>query len=264
MRLRGTLRLLALLPLASPCAAFQEEVRTLATRAGVTDAFFLITPDAPPVASVVLFSGGEGVVGVGRLKNPEWGRGNFLVRNRRTFAGHGILVAVVEVPSDHKTGYGYGAFRASREHAQDIAAVIAALRREASVPVWVVGTSMGTVSAANAAARLREGGPDGLVLTSSVTRKSRVVGVTLSDVDLDEIRVPTLVVHHENDACVVTPIADAWTLPRRLKRAPKKEVVAFRGGSPVGDPCEGYAHHGYFGIDDEVVKAIADWIKAAR
>ncbi len=66
----------------------------------------------------------------------------------------------MEVPSDHKTGYGYGAFRASQEHAQDIAGVIVALRREASVPVWVVGTSMGTISAANVAARLGEGGPD--------------------------------------------------------------------------------------------------------
>ena len=44
----------------------------------------------------------------------------------------------------------------------------------------------------------------------------------------------------------------------------RKELVAFQGGAPVGDPCEGYAYHGYFGIDDEVVKAIADWIKAAR
>ena len=91
-----------------------------------------------------------------------------------------------------------------------------------------------------------------------------MVRVTVRDVDLDEIRVPTLVVHHESDTCVVTPTADARMLPRQLKRAPKKEFVAFQGGSPVGDPCEGYAYHGYFGIDDEVVKAIADWIKAAR
>jgi hypothetical protein len=36
--------------------------------------------------------------------------------------------------------------------------------------VWLVGTSMGTVSATSAAARLAgAGGPDGLVLTSTVT-----------------------------------------------------------------------------------------------
>jgi pimeloyl-ACP methyl ester carboxylesterase len=248
--------------LASPCAAFQEEVRALAPRPDVTQAFLLIKPDAPPVASVVLFTGGEGVAGVQRFRNPGWGQGNFLVRNRRRFAEHGFLVAVVDVPSDHATGY--GTFRASKEHAQDIAAVLAELRREAAVPVWVVGTSMGTISAANAAARLKAGGPDGLVLTSSVTRKGRMIRVSLSDVDLDEVRVPTLVVHHENDGCVVTPLADARVLPRALTKAPKTEFLAFQGGSSAGNPCEGHAYHGFWGIDAEVVTAIADWMKAAR
>jgi len=54
--------------------------------------------DAAPVASVILFTGGQGVL--------QLTRGNFLVRNRRRFAEHGFLVAVVDVPSDHKTGYG--------------------------------------------------------------------------------------------------------------------------------------------------------------
>ena len=258
----GLVIALALAVLASPCAAFQEEVRTIATRPDVTQSFLLIKPDAPPAASIVLCTGGEGVAGVQRFRNPKWGQGNFLVRNRRLFAEHGFLVAVVDVPSDHATGY--GSFRASQEHAQDIAGVIAELRREAPGPAWVVGTSMGTVSAANVAARLKEGGPDGLVLTASVTRTSRMVRVSLKDVDLDDIRVPTLVVHHENDGCVVTPFPDARVLPRGLKKAPKTEFLAFQGGSPVGNPCEGHAYHGFMGIDAEVVKAIADWIKTAR
>jgi hypothetical protein len=58
---------------------------------------------------------------------------------------------------------------------------------------------------------------------------------------LDEIRVPTLVVHHENDRCAVTPYADAQALLRQLKQTPKKEFMAFRGGSSAGDPCEGFA-----------------------
>ncbi len=260
MRIGGLLLALALL--ASPCAAFDEEVRTITTRPGVTQPFLLIKPEGPPAASVVLFTGGEGVAVVERFRNEAWGRGNFLVRNRRGFAGEGLLVAVVDVPSDHATGY--GTFRASKEHARDIAAVLAELRQEAPAPAWLVGTSMGTISAASVAARLREGGPDGVVLTSSVTRASRKVRVTVRDVDLDEIRVPTLVVHHENDACVVTPFEDAQMLPRQLKRAPRKEFLAFRGGAGVGDPCEGFAAHGFMGLDHEVVKAIADWIKAAR
>lgn len=242
------------LALGSPCAAAGEALRTLETRPGVTQPFLLVRPDAAPVASVVLFTGSEGVAGLAG--------GNFLVRNRQRFAEQGFLVAVVDVPSDHKTGYGW--FRTSKEHAQDIAGVIAALRREAPVPVWVVGTSMGTVSAANAAARLKDGGPDGVVLTSSVTRRSAVARITVRDVDLDEIRVPTLVVHHESDRCVVTPFVDASMLARLLTRAPKKEFMAFQGGAPAGDPCEAFSAHGFMGIDAEVVTAIADWIKATR
>jgi hypothetical protein len=37
--------------------------------------------------------------------------------------------------------------------------------------------------------------------------------------------------------------------------------MAFRGGTPAGDPCEGFFAHGYMGIDEEVVTAIANWIK---
>jgi pimeloyl-ACP methyl ester carboxylesterase len=259
-----SLSVAVLLAQGSPCAAFQEEVRTLETRPGVTESFLLVKPDAVAVASVILFSGSDGVAAVERFQDPEWGRVNFLVRNRRRFVEHGFLVAVVDVPSDHTTGYGW--FRTSNTHAQDVAGVIAALRREALVPVWVVGTSMGTISAANAAARLRVGGPDGLVLTSSVTRRSGITrrAITLRDVGLEEITVPTLVVHHQSDGCVTSPFAGANMLTRQLKRAPKKEFVAFQGGTPVGDPCEAFSAHGFMGIDNEVVKAIADWIKATR
>jgi hypothetical protein len=84
------------------------------------------------------------------------------------------------------------------------------------------------------------------------------------DVGLDEITVPTLVVRHYSDGCVVSPFADATMLTRQLKRAPKKEFMAFQEGAPAGDPCEAFSAHGFMGIDDEVVKAIADWIKATR
>jgi hypothetical protein len=172
-------------------------------------------------------------------------------------------------PANHERAPPHDGLRLVQDcktHAQDVAGVIAALRLEALVPVWVVGTSMGTISSANAAARLRVGGPDGLVLTSSVTRRSVItrLGITVRDVGLDEITVPTLVVHHQSDGCVVSPFADAHMLMRQLRRAPKKEFMAFQGGAPVGDPCEAFSAHGFMGIDDEVVKAIPDWIKATR
>lgn len=169
---------------------------------------------------------------------------------------------MIETPSDLPGGYGQG--RTSERHARDVAAVIAALRQHTPVPVWVVGTSKGTVSAVNAAARLTEGGPDGLVITSSVTRVTSGARETVMDAGLGDVRVPTLVVHHESDGCNGTPGADAPGLIGRV-RAPRKELLLFRGGAGGASgtrACGPYAAHGYFGIDDQVVTAIADWIKA--
>jgi pimeloyl-ACP methyl ester carboxylesterase len=81
-------------------------------------------------------------------------------------------------------------------------------------------------------------------------------------VKLDRITVPTLVVHHAHDECVATPYGEARWLLKDLKHAPRKELLTFDGGDPPrGDPCEPDAAHGYIGLDAQVVKAIADWIK---
>jgi pimeloyl-ACP methyl ester carboxylesterase len=122
---------------------------------------------------------------------------------------------------------------------------------------------MGTVSAANAGARLKQGGPDDLVLASTVTKESRQVTETVNAVRLKDIRVPTLVVHHKKDDCVVSPYELAADFMRSLTHAPKKELLAFSGGDlSVSDPCEATSYHGFLGLDTEVVTAIASWIKA--
>ncbi len=237
--------------------AAAEEVRTVPSRPGVTQSFLLVHPAERPVATVVLFSGGNGRLGLG---SGRLGPGaNFLVRTRGRFAEHGLLVAVVDAPSDRPNGL--DGFRASAAHADDVRAVLAALREEAAVPVWLVGTSMGTVSAANAAARLTAGGPDGVVLTSTVTRQGRERPESIGDVRLKDIRVPTLVVHHRQDACRATPYADTVGLLRDLSATPRRELLTFEGGAtPQSGPCEPRAAHGFFGLDTEVVAAIARWI----
>jgi pimeloyl-ACP methyl ester carboxylesterase len=144
-------------------------------------------------------------------------------------------------------------------------ALIASLRAMAPAPVWVIGTSMGTVSAASVAARLsREGGPDGVVLTSTITRWNKREGESVGDVKLKDIQIPALLVHHREDACQFTPFSDIPGLLRDLSKAPRKELIAFEGGDPPqSGPCEARAAHGYLGLDAQVVKAIADWIIAS-
>jgi len=219
---------------------------------------FLFMKVKRPVASVILFAGGGGKL---NIENGVLGRGNsnFVVRSRFRFAREGFNVAVVDAPSDQRNLRGY---RDTLFHAVDIKGVIAYLRKASNVPVWLIGTSRGTISAANAASRLKEGGADGLVLTATVFEQSGGGG-TLTDVDLGSITIPTLFVHHKQDRCRVTPYAGVAPHMKGLKNAPKVEQIAFEGGLPAQDShCGNQGPHGFLGIEDEVVRAIGNWIKA--
>lgn len=236
---------------------FPTQYVTTSRRAGARQPFLLLRPQHP-VAAVILFSGGEGVVGISPagVKRP----GNFLVRTRRLFAQQGFLVAVVDPPSDRDNLDG---FRTSLAHALDIKGVIAYLRQQADVPVWLVGTSYGTVSAAKVTDHLADGGgPDGIVLTSSLFHRGRI-GDSVWDAAPARIRVPVLLVHHRQDRCWATPFGDAQGYVDRLTAAPAKELLALEGGGPTrGGFCEPYDYHGFVGIERQAIDAITSWIKA--
>ncbi|MBM3580618.1 MAG: hypothetical protein FJX37_01450 [Alphaproteobacteria bacterium] len=111
-----------------------DEIVTLKTREGVTQSFALLVPDRP-VASVILFPGGNGKTALHILKPGQMIRkGNFLVRIRYHLQRLGLMVAVVDVPSDQQTG-GMITFRHSDEHARDIGIVVDFLKAKAPVPV---------------------------------------------------------------------------------------------------------------------------------
>lgn len=237
-----------------------EEIRTVAARPGVTESFLLLRPEGAPVASVIIFAGGDGNLAL-TPAGPQQLQGNFLVRTGPRWMREGFLVAILDTPSDRPRGMWN--FRTTKAHAADVKQAIAAMREIAKVPVWLVGTSMGTLSAANAAARITGGGPDGIVLTSSVTETSKVSYETVRHGGLEDIRVPTLVVHHKNDACQASPYSGAESIMKALKRAPVKELMAFEGGSPpISTPCEAKSAHGYLGLEAQVVSAIGAWIRA--
>jgi len=261
MHRKFMLGLVALLFLGAASAAAAEELVKLETRPGVTQAFWVMTPPGPPVASVILFTGGPGLLFSNR--KPVLNSKNFLIRSRDKFAAAGFLVVSVDGPSDHLEGLDDD-FRTSAEHARDIAAVIAYVRQKAPVPVWLIGTSRGTTSAASIAARLKSGGADGLVLTSSIVASNGRLAPVQSNVDVGAITLPTLFVHNKDDACRATPFSAVPALMAKFTRAPRKELIAVSGGSPPqSEPCEALSRHGYIGIEDEVVGKIAAWIKSS-
>jgi len=125
-----------------------------------------------------------------------------------------------------------------------------------------VGTSRGTISAARAAAELASPA-DGLVLTSPLTGPSGAGD--LGGVDLESVVAPALVVTNKNDACPVTRPEDAADLKKRLVSSERVRVLFFKGGSqPLTDSCDSLSSHGFFGIEQRVIDAVAKWIKHAE
>jgi len=248
--------------------AHEESLVKVPSRTGIEQKFLLVKPENP-TAAVILFAGGHGGLQLSSLfgmPGMAWGESNFLVRTRKLFADHGFVAAVIDSPPDRKQMNAI--WRMSAEHARDIHAVIQALKKDFNLPLWVIGTSMGTFSAPNAAIRL---GPEvnGLVLTSSITRSRKKWDIygshpnAIINMDLGKIVVPTLIVAHRDDGCEVTPAVDAEKLKSALTNASKVEVKYFTGGKPpVSKPCNAKSAHGYYGIEDEVVAAIADFIKS--
>jgi pimeloyl-ACP methyl ester carboxylesterase len=240
--------------------AHGQELLTLETRPGATQSYLLLVPrDAPPQAAVVLFPGGTGSIRLHVEDNIiKFGSNNFVVRSRNLFVRRGVAVALVDAPSDQVDGMA-NAFRKSKAHVQDVKAVIADIRkRYPAVPVFLIGTSMGTVSAAYVGRAL---GSDlaGVALTSSPFRpsgrRSTHGDSNLSDFDLESIKVPLVIVHHREDACSICPYAEAQ------RRAGSHPLISVSGGKPPqSDPCEALSAHGYLGKEEETVEAIVNWM----
>ncbi len=244
---------------ASPVRA--QEIVTLATRPRATQSYFLARVPEKPEAIAILFPGSGGDI---RLRSDggdiKFSPGNFLVRVRGEFVKRGIVTVVIDVPSDQRAGWGMSdEFRFGKEHLIDVQAVIADLgKRFPGLPIFLVGTSRGSISAASLGARL-DGAVAGVVLTSSMFRASnpraREPGPGLSRFDVGTIKVPVLIVHHREDACPVSPYGDAASLARMFP------LVSVTGGlPPTSDACEPMSPHGYLGRETETVDAIVNWM----
>lgn len=250
--------LLAVLP--QVYAQTAERVVDIPTRPGVTQRMLVLTPPEPK-AAVVLFAGGHGGLQLAANGSIKWGEGNFLVRARQLFADQGLLVAVVDAPSDRQAPPFLQGFRQSPEHVADIKAVIGWLRDTAPLPVWFVATSRGTQSAAYIATELTgKEGPDGMVRSSTILTDDK--GRAVPAMPLGKVRIPVLVVHHEQDACAHCAFAEIPGLMGKLGGAPRSQLLAFKGGANKGDACGAFAYHGFNGLERDVVQQTAAWILA--
>ena len=230
----------------------------LPTRPGVTQRLLVLTPPQPKAVAILL-AGGHGGLQVSPNGAITWGAGNFLIRSRQLFADQGLMVVVADAPSDRQSAPFLSGFRQTPEHVADLKATIAWARAQSKLPVWLVGTSRGTQSAAFVATQLAGAeGPDGIVLSATILNDPRSRAVP--SMALSSVRIPVLVVHHEEDGCKVCQFSDLPLLMDKLDNAPRKQLLSFKGGENKGDPCEAFAHHGFNGLERDVVSQTAAWM----
>lgn len=249
--------LICWLALGCLAAHAQGQVHTVPTREGsstVTTTVFWEAAKAPK-ATLLLFPGGGG--GFGAVQDGVAGSRNFLVRSGPLFVAQGYNVAIFGKPSD-KSELDY-IDRITDAHMADIAQVLAHVRTLSPLPVWLVGTSRGSVSATAAAIRLHDPALAGLVLSSSVVNRRKVGAVPTQD--LAAITLPVLLLHHLKDACKVCAPADVPLILKGLSHAPVKRLVWVNGGAnPRGSACGALHWHGYIGMEAEAVGVIANWV----
>ena len=238
-----------------------QEIITLATRPGVTQSYFLTSIPKNLQAVAVLFPGSGGSIQL-RAEDgkPRFNQGNFLVRSRAEFVKRGSVAAIIDAPSDQQAGWGMtDEFRLGDSHHTDISAVVEDLgKRFPGLPVFLVGTSRGSISAASLGAKLGQR-VAGVVLTSTMfrqtSRKSKEPGAGLSKFDFATVRPPLLFVHHVSDQCETTPYSDAARLSEKYPL-----VTVFGGASPQSGPCDAFSAHGYLGKESETVEQIVNWM----
>jgi hypothetical protein len=229
---------------------------------------------ATPIAVLVLLAGGGGFLDLDENGCARALNGNTLTRNVARLRATGFTIALVDAPSDHHGRDGLGGFRTTSDHADDLGAVIADLRGRSPLPVLVVGSSRGTISAVNAASVLTGiSAPEGVILFSPITSGrdnayKAWVAQTVFDLPLGNIHQPILVVAHESDACIRTPSIKAPDILPRTNGA-IEEMVMVTGG-PAADSditgvkaCQGKYPHGFGGQDEMVVKLITDFVRKA-
>ncbi len=240
-------------------------VTTRVVDPGVTDGGtgrMLYLSPASPRATLVMLPGGTGRIGIrpdGSLAHGD----NFVVRTRSSWTALGYAVLI----PDAAGGADLRGSRSTPFYGAVVGQMVGYARRLAPVPVVLLGTSQGTIAATNGAAPgAHDAGPTGLaalVLTETVSKGGRLSTETVFDAHPDAVRVPTLIVANEDDACDVAPPQAAGQVAAAFTAAPRVDVAKVSGGRGRSDrPCGSRSPHGYDGIEDRVVGLIDTWLTA--
>jgi hypothetical protein len=244
----------------APAGEASEQIVDIRLSSGELQHVLILAP-LHPRAAIVMLPGGSGDIGIergGDLRHDN----NFVVRSRGLWVARGYAVLIPD-SIDHANLRGE---RSAPPFAQLITDLItyarSSLAPPAVLPVFLLGTSQGSIAAMNGAAHAAPGTLAGVVLTESVS----VMGgshETVFDATPERVRVPALVVANADDRCNVAPPSMAPRIAAAMTNSPNVEVKTISGGeTKSAQACGSRTPHGYFGIEDRVVDLISRWIDA--
>ena len=198
------------------------------------------------------------VVEAGVMTNSKL-TGNFLIRSRRFLADNNIATLIVDCQSE-SGDYCSSSYQASKQRQQDVDQLIAAVKakNQSIAEVWLVGTSMGTISSSFMPVH-NPTGYAGAIHTASITEPyAKNSYRELGDFNYKKASAPQFFVHHAADPCFLTTYTGAKSITDKYKLA----LVTVTGGSDFsGNACNAFTEHGFRGKEREVMTAIGGIIK---
>lgn len=188
--------------------------------------------------------------------------GNFLIRSRRHLADEAIATLIVDCHSE-SGDYCSSSYQASAERQRDVQRLIDNVReRYSSIEeVWLIGTSMGTIS--SSFMPIHDPKPyAGAIHTASITEPEVPNSYReLAKFDYSRSGVQQFFVHHKNDPCFLT----TWNGAKRISDKYNIPLITVLGGNGFqGKPCMAHTEHGFKGMEALTMSAIGRLVKTGR
>ncbi len=188
--------------------------------------------------------------------------GNFLIRARRHLVNDSVASLIVDCRSD-SGDYCSSSYQSSFKRHQDVLKLIQEVKKQLPSidQVWLVGTSMGTVSSAFMPSH-ESNIYAGAIHTASITEPyGRNSYRELGDFDYKKLNIPQVFIHHRDDPCHITTYSGAKSISDKYQ-IPLITVV---GGSGFSGPaCKAQTEHGFKGKEKEVMGAVARIITSGK
>ena len=220
-------------------------------------------PEGKTETAILYFNGWPSISRIESDKNFFNGLNRFIRVSR--FTNENISVVLMDCPTDQWGNKSWDtptacddSYRSSKQHIEDIETIIKSLKQSHGIKnFYLMGHSHGTISAKLLGKGIT-GDVAGVISSAAVTVRYKGAvsnfGWAGESFNMNDLKVPVLNIHHEQDGCLVTPYSTVLNYS-------KNNLISVQGGTKSGPECGGANYHSYEGNELEVSNAIVKWIK---